>query len=231
MISKKQHAPTDVTFVRARKPGERALRYEQILTAARRLIETHHDLTPVTLTAVARAAGMAKSNIYRYFESREAVLLAVLADEWANWIEALPHHLQTPIKDEADLAQRLSSAVTQRPALGLLTSAMASVLEHNVTQDAVAAFKAEAAVLLRHATQVLYVAYPRLPEAAYAEVMHNVIPYMAGLWPLAHPSPTVCEVMQAEELKHLTHDFERDLTRTLTLWFRGLVASARGPQP
>ncbi|HHH28079.1 MAG TPA: TetR family transcriptional regulator [Polyangiaceae bacterium] len=40
----------------------------------------------LSLNELAKRAGMAKPNIYRYLESRQAVLLALLDDRTARWV-------------------------------------------------------------------------------------------------------------------------------------------------
>src|ERR1700761_8818821 len=42
----------------------------------------------VTLTELSRRVGLAKSNVLRYFESREAVLLDLLGSQWQEWLPA-----------------------------------------------------------------------------------------------------------------------------------------------
>src|SRR5262252_4183478 len=71
---------TALSFQRARKPDEKAHRQKAILDAAAALFETE-GLNGVSLNAVARRAGIAKSNLYRYFESREAMFLALLNED------------------------------------------------------------------------------------------------------------------------------------------------------
>src|SRR5262245_35019788 len=80
------------SFHRARKPDEKALRQQAILDAAAFLFEAE-GLDGVTLNAVARRAGIAKSNVYRYFESREAILLALLNEDQLAWVASLEEGL------------------------------------------------------------------------------------------------------------------------------------------
>src|ERR1700742_2928047 len=40
----------------------------------------------VTLNELSRRVGLAKSNVLRYFESREAVLLDLLGSQWQEWL-------------------------------------------------------------------------------------------------------------------------------------------------
>ena len=43
----------------------------------------------VSLTELSRRVGLAKSNVLRYFDSREAVLLELLDDAWRDWLAGL----------------------------------------------------------------------------------------------------------------------------------------------
>ena len=86
-----------IAYQRARSPEQKAERTEQILSAAEAMLAEGQDSSALSLNVLAKRAGMAKSNIYRYFESREAVLLALLEDRTARWgedvvaqLEALP---------------------------------------------------------------------------------------------------------------------------------------------
>src|ERR1700752_2172194 len=64
-------------FQRARQPAQIEQRREAILRAGLVLFQ-RRGLENVSLTDIAREVGLAKSNIYRYFESREHIYLVVL---------------------------------------------------------------------------------------------------------------------------------------------------------
>src|ERR1700676_2329874 len=64
-------------FQRARRPAQIEERKEAILLTAVHLFQ-NNGLENVSLTDIAREVGLAKSNIYRYFESREHIYLVVL---------------------------------------------------------------------------------------------------------------------------------------------------------
>ena len=60
----------------------------------------------VTLNELSRRVGLAKSNVLRYFESREAVLLDLLGSEWQEWLAALAGELDDAVDPSAPVAAR-----------------------------------------------------------------------------------------------------------------------------
>src|SRR5579862_9131556 len=75
-------------FQRARSEEQRATRRQAILGAATAML-AEMPVADVTLNELSRRAGLAKSNVLRYFESREAVLLELLDSAWQNWLVQL----------------------------------------------------------------------------------------------------------------------------------------------
>ena len=47
----------------------------------------------LSLNELSRRVGLAKSNVLRYFESREAVLLELLDAAWRDWLDQLAGEL------------------------------------------------------------------------------------------------------------------------------------------
>ena len=74
-------------FQRARKPEEQQLRREAILRAAAELFDAEGP-QGAGLNAIAARAGFTKSNVYRYFESREEVLLSLFLAELEGFVAA-----------------------------------------------------------------------------------------------------------------------------------------------
>ena len=75
-------------FQRARSEEQREARRQAILGAAAAML-AEMPVAEVTLNELSRRAGLAKSNVLRYFESREAVLLELLDSAWQDWLVQL----------------------------------------------------------------------------------------------------------------------------------------------
>ncbi|MEO1088489.1 MAG: TetR family transcriptional regulator, partial [Acidobacteriota bacterium] len=120
-------------FQRARAPEQIEQRRQALLQAARTHLEDG-GLEAVSLTAIARTAGLAKSNVYRYFESREHILIELLlADEFA-WVADLERSL-APLSgcgDPDQVAATVTETLLRHDTACLLISVVANVLEHNI---------------------------------------------------------------------------------------------------
>lgn len=94
------------------------------------------------MNELARRVGLAKSNVLRCFETREAVLLELLALEFQAWLSDVAARLASTEGEPVErVAETLSSTLTARPVLAELLSSAAGVLEHNVSREVAAAYK------------------------------------------------------------------------------------------
>ena len=210
---------------RARRPEHKLERREAILRAAVAVLD-EAGVEGTTLSAIARAAGLSKANCYRYFESREAILLAVALDEGAQWTDEILAGLG-PLAGSGDLdaaAEVFVRATAVRPRLCRLVSSIASVLETNVGPAAVAEVKHGFHRLLTRSVVALCAALPALSIEAgrYFAALFTLL--VAGAWPAAHPTPVVAEVLARREFADMRVDFESTLRTQARASLRGLIA-------
>ena len=67
---------------------------------------TEMPVAQITLNELSRRVGLAKSNVLRYFESREAVLLELLDSAWQEWLAQLEEDLGRAVDAGAPVAMR-----------------------------------------------------------------------------------------------------------------------------
>jgi AcrR family transcriptional regulator len=136
-----------MTFQRARTEEQREIRRRAILDTASAML-AEMPVAELTLNELSRRVGLAKPNVLRYFESREAVLLELLDGLLRDWLTELAEELATGVGDTlpaagraAALAGILSGSLSRRPMLCELFGAQGSVLEHNVSVEVVTRYK------------------------------------------------------------------------------------------
>ena len=223
------------TFQRARSEEQREVRRRAILgTAAAMLAEM--PVAEVTLNELSRRVGLAKSNVLRYFESREAVLLELLDSAWQEWLAALEADLGGAIDAPAppagrgdQLAAALAASLAARPVLCDLLSAQAAVLERNVSTQVAAAYKRAAlADVGRWAADPA--TWMSSASATRSGSRAGAVLVAGALWAHAQPSAALLAAYEADPaLAVMRTDFTATLREVLEVLVAGLLA--RSPRP
>lgn len=208
-----------MTFTRARQPEQKEERRTLLLTTARAMLDAGTPLHELSLNALAREAGMTKSNVYRYFESREAVLLELLRDEWFAWFITLSSTWTPPpagVLPLRHLCNVMAHTLAARPLLCLLTSVLPSVLEQNVSEAVVVEFKRTTLTFFSESALFMSTVVPDLPLQQAMQMMNDGAVVLTGLYPHAHPADVVRRAVQhTPELQAFSRDFEAELARLL----------------
>jgi len=223
------------TFQRARSDEQRALRSQVILDTAAAMLQ-EMPVADVSLNELSRRVGLAKSNVLRYFDSREAVLLELLAASVREWLEHLAAELPSAVSRRAgftrraeQLATALSQSLVERPVLCDLMSAQAAVLEHNVSVEAVTRYKIAS---LADAQVLADLVRDALPELSADDAWRYVVGawvVASALWAYARPPEAVLDALAADERLGKVHlDFPTTLADHLTTLAVGLHARAAG---
>jgi AcrR family transcriptional regulator len=201
-----------MSYQRARRPEQKEERREAILAAARRLA-AERSVRAVSLGDIAREVGLAKSNLLRYFESREQIFLTLLLREWEGWREAAANGADAP---------GLARTLTERPLFCDLLGEQAAVLEHNVSAEAVRAFRGASIELVQALAADVASATALRAEDAF-EIVAAALLLAASLYPLTSPAAHVVAIY-AEEPGLLQPEFEGRLRRLLATLVQGYSA-------
>jgi AcrR family transcriptional regulator len=216
-------------FLRARRPDQKESRRAHLLATARAMLEAGTPLQELGLNELARRAEMTKSNVYRYFESREHVLLGLLREEWTAWFETLTTSWRAPAGKTPPLrhlARHLARTLAARPLLCELASALPGVLERNLSEGAIGEFKQLWLGFLTAVAAFVSARVPELTPPLAARLMYDGAALVTGLWPHANPAPAVARAIAATpELGVFQRDFAADLARFLYAIAADLVAS------
>jgi AcrR family transcriptional regulator len=223
------------TFQRARSDEQRALRSQAILDTAAAMLQ-EMPAADISLNELSRRVGLAKSNVLRYFDSREAVLLELLASRSREWLAHLAAELPSAVGRRAgfkrraeQLATAIAKSLVERPVLCDLISAQAAVLEHNVSADAITRYKRAALADTEVLTGLVLDALPELSQDDAWRYVAGAWLMTSALWPHARPPEAVLEALAADErLERARLDFPVTLTDYLTALAIGLDARAAG---
>lgn len=215
------------TFHRARSEEQRAARRTAILDVAATML-AEQPVADLSLNALARRVGLAKSNVLRYFDSREAILLELLTAELA----ALLAELAGTTKPRGAvttrcrrLAATIADALAERPVLCDLIASQAAVLERNVSVEVAEWHKRASLAAMADFGAFTRRAVPELDENSARDFAAATLLTAGALWVHAQPTEAMRAVYEAHpDLAALRIDFAADLQRFLAIVLAGLVA-------
>jgi AcrR family transcriptional regulator len=215
-------------FQRARRPEHKDERREAILASARELAG-ERPVREISLGEIARRVGFAKSNLLRYFESREDIFLRLLLREWESWRADLTMLLRSGDTSTDSVATTIARSIAERPLFCDLMSEMSAVLERNVSADVVQAFKSASLDKVDYLGGVVAERIPDLQFESGRETIAAALIITAGLWPIANPEPHVTAMfVEIPALTRAHVDFEVRLRELLKALITGFLNTKSG---
>jgi AcrR family transcriptional regulator len=214
------------TFQRARRPAQIEQRKEAILQTALVLFQ-RKGLENVSLTDIAGEVGLAKSNIYRYFESREHIYLVVLQRLAARFEE----RLYPPLRklDGRGSVKKVAAIVTEAyldsPEYGELITVVNSVLEKRLSPTLIINFRS---VFLERRKRLAAVLASALPPTTAKQMLPftlHIFLHVPGLWTFCYPRPDSAKLLNEPRHRHLLFDFRREMMLFLQALLKEAVAA------
>lgn len=192
----------------------------------------HRPVADISLRELSDGVGLAKSNVLRYFDSREAIFLEVMNDAWTAWLDEVEADLgsatsspgSAPYAKETWVASTIATSLLGQPLLCELISVMGGVLEKNISIDFARTFKQRATTNTARLAQLVRAQLPDLSADATEHFAGAVFVIVAGIWPYATPSEAVTTVMAEMSLPTAEEMFTRGLTEGLVNQLVGLSA-------
>jgi AcrR family transcriptional regulator len=231
---------TSEPFQRARRPEQKQQRLEAILGAARELALTG-GVRGVSLAGIAGLAGIDKSALLRYFETREQIFLELTAREWAPWVQALHDGLDaaapaapaapgTAAPGTAGLvADVVARSFGDRPLFCDLLAHTPLNFERNVSPETVRRYKLTSLAAVDDASAVVHRALPDLTIAECREFISAIASLAGSVWQIANPVPALAELFASDPALALACvDLTPRLRRTGDILLAGLVPSRAG---
>lgn len=219
------------TFQRARSEEQRAIRSQAILDTAAAMLE-EMPVAAISLNELSRRVDLAKSNVLRYFDSREAILLSLMEGRSQEWIEHLQAQAPRAVRKRSSaqrraeqLAALIATSLAQRPVLCDLMSSVASVLEHNVSAEVIAAHKRRSIDQAEAFTRIVSDALPELDDDEAWRYVVGAMLMVGTMWTHANPPEALIDACALDtRIESMRIDFATALEDQLTTIGVGLIA-------
>jgi AcrR family transcriptional regulator len=216
------------SFVRARRPEHKQQRREAILEAARDLA-LQRGVRAITLGDLADAVGLAKSNVVRYFGTREEIFVELCSEEGFRLRDALLPRFEDVT--EETLPRVLASTLMEHELFCELLSQLTTHLEHNVSYPAAERLKVASTLVVGELARAL-AARPVGLDVDQATLLLTATSQIgAGLWSASRPSEVVLQVYAAHPEIVPTGSVHATLERLVAALATGLRAEPPMSEP
>ena len=204
----------------------KAQRRADFLRSARALFLQQQRLPAVA--DIAADTGLAKGTVYRYFQSKEQIFLALLSEDFAalfRQLETVVAALPQPFVAAAEpFAKGYLRLLQQSDSLLPLLALLNAVLEQNLPQPQLLAFKQQLAQALDTLGAQLAKRFTELTATGASQLLLNSYALTLGLYQSTRLPPAVLALLQQAGLSQLQRDFNTELHYALIALWRGTVS-------
>jgi len=215
-----------MNWQRARTDENKNARKEAIYKAAFTLFK-NNGYDKVSFNAIAVEAGFTKSNMYRYFSSKDEIFLNVFADLFEQWTNDFSLQLRTLEQEAAPITFAvvwLNTMLSQPKLLDLMPILFTS-LERNSSFEQLLEFKRLSMNLLYRLTVDITRIYPDIEGEKAFKLLNLSYAATTNSWTANTKSDALNKLYHLDEFQALKPDFEKDLTSSIEVIIRGLKVS------
>lgn len=181
----------------------------------------------VSFNGIAKEANFTKSNMYRYFKSKEDIFLSIFGEMFNTWQTDYIGELKRLNANESYVvfAQTWVDSYLKYPNFLDLIPLLFTSLEKNSSYNQLIKFKRMSKELLYHVALEVGRIYPSLnPDRAF-KLINSSFATTSSFWASNFQNETLKEIYEQDEFKFLKPNFKEDLTSSIEIFLRGLLTT------
>ncbi len=208
---------------RARKPEEKEIRKQSIVTALRTLLEKAKHPLP-TAQDVAEEAGVTKGVIYFYFKTREEIFLTLHLQETETFFRETMELLQEKKYSLDVLKRKIIRQFSQNEIFMFLGLIIPGILESNVDEEFLYEFKLQSSEGIDQLARAWVAREPQLTIANARKFVLRF--YFLGLmlWQHHNPPEKIKAAFASKNLWLLEGDLEQALEESFEWLWKGMIS-------
>lgn len=181
----------------------------------------------VSFNRIAKEAGFTKSNMYRYFKSKEDIFLSIFGELFKTWQMNYMDELRTLKVNESYtvFAETWVDSYLKHPNFLDLVPLLFISLERNSSYEQLSKFKSMSKELLFEVSLEVCRVYPSLePDRAF-RLINTSFAATSNFWASNFQNETLRKIYEEDEFKFLKPNFKEDLTSSIEIFLRGLLVT------
>jgi TetR/AcrR family transcriptional regulator len=213
-----------MTWERARSEEQKEQRFSEIMEATARLYEKH-SFEEITFVLIAKEASFTRSNLYKYFNSKEEIFLEFIKHDIVLWRKDVTVNLKPgSIASVKEFASVWVGLQVRHKRLIKLLSILHNALEKNVSIEKLTEFKRGALEELYSLSEVLCSVFPELTIEKAVNFLELQIASAIGLFQMTDLSEIQQQILDNPEFSVLKLDFATSFQETVELLLSGIMS-------
>lgn len=208
---------------RARTDEQKEQRITEIISATERLYK-NHCYEEITFVSIAKEANFTRSNLYKYFSTKEEIFLEFLNQDIRKWrkdlVKSFGKKKKYSVKEFAALWVQL--LIKHKRLLELL-SIMFIHLERNVSVETFMDFKFGTKSEMESVSSLLCALFPTLSQESAGKFVYLQMGSAVGLSQMTDYNEVQLEALKHPELCHLKAEFKPLYTESVEYLMNGLL--------
>ncbi len=197
-----------MTWQRARSEEQKEARVDEIIKATERLFK-NSPFEAITFAAIAKEAQFTRSNLYKYFNSKEEIFLAFLRHDVNAWRDELLQSFtaETSLSVEEFSGKWVALQLKHKRMLELI-AILYTELEKHISLQHLVDFKEQIKEEFTTVGELLVRLFPKLSPEKATQFLQLQFASAIGLYQMTDLTELQQEVLAYPEYQHLQIDLE-----------------------
>lgn len=206
---------------RARSTKQKEERISEILDASAALFHTK-SYDEVSMIMIANKSGFTRSNLYRYFKTKEEIFLELYINDVVLWKESLIVNL-VGNESKEEFVDIWIKVLTEQDRLLELMPLLALSLEKNSSEEVYKRIKRKLYLEVVEIRDAVGKIFPKLDASSLFQFLIMQQALVAGLWPMCQYNDMQTNVLSDDDLKIFKLNFITQYKLTLSIYLKGLL--------
>jgi len=209
-------------WVRARSDEQIEQRISEIVNATARLYEANR-FEDITFAMIAKEADFTRSNLYRYFQTKEDIFLELMKHDIAFWRKDILENFTDQTPSLHEVAEISVDLILKHRRMVKLFTILFTLLEPNASLEALTAFKRKINQEIDMVAQSLSTMLPFLSVESAAEFIFAQSSLAIGGYPMMDLTPKQIEAMEAIGMETSPQYYRERLVHAIELLLKGMT--------
>lgn len=213
-----------MNWLRATTDEKKEQRKDEIYQAAFSLF-LEKGYIDVSFNQIAVQAGFTKSNVYRYYSSKEEIFLNIYLDLFKSWFKSLISHvnkLDVDTTPESFSKSVVKSFNKHENFLNLMPFLYVS-LEKNSSFESLKFFKSFSKEIIDEFSASFTRVYPKLTDEEARFFLKTLNAFVTTFWSSSSYNEILSKVYEEKDYKALRPDFKKDLLKSVEALLTGIL--------